>query len=142
MEVGWKKRLMRPTWIEIDEAAVAHNVREVRRLVGPGCKIIACLKANANGHGAVRLARVLLEHGADILSVGNLEEGVQLRELGIGAPVLVFGNSLPDAAYHYLNHGLIPTVYDLETARELSSLAASECTVFVKVETGLERLGW
>jgi alanine racemase len=109
--------------------------------VGPGCKIIACLKANAYGHGAVRLAQVLVEHGADILAVGNLEEGVQLRAQGIGAPVLVFGNSLPDAAYHYLDHGLIPTVYDLQTARVLSSLAASECTVYVKVETGLERLG-
>lgn len=139
--MDWEKRLMRSTWIEIDEEAVADNVREVRRLVGPGCKIIACLKANAYGHGAARLSQVLMENGADMLSVGNLEEGVQLRMHGIKAPVLVFGNTLPDAAYYYLEHDLIPTVYDLETARTLSSLATNDCSVYVKVETGLGRLG-
>ncbi|HKZ08474.1 MAG TPA: alanine racemase [Methylomirabilota bacterium] len=131
----------RPTVFEIDLDAAAHNVRVVRQMVGPYRKLYAVIKADGYGHGAVEMGDAFLTAGADALAVADLGEGIRLRKRGIGAPILVYPNSLPEAASEALAHGLTPTVVDLEGARALSDAAEGPCEVFVKIDVGLERLG-
>ena len=127
-------RLLRPTTLEIDLDAAAANVRAVRQLVGPGRKIFAVVKADGYGHGAAEL-------GADALAVADLGEGIRLRRRGIVTPILVYPNSLPEAAPDAVAHALIPTLVDLDGARAYAEAATGPCDVFVKVDVGLERLG-
>jgi alanine racemase len=131
----------RPTTIEIDLDAAAANIRAVRRLVGAERKIFAVVKADGYGHGAAEMGTVFVEHGADALGVADLAEGIRLRRRGITAPVLVYPNSLPEAAPVALAHGLIPTLVDIDSARAYSEAASGPCDIFVKVDVGLERLG-
>jgi alanine racemase len=132
---------LRPNTLEVDLGAAAHNIRAVRQLVGPERKVFAVVKADGYGHGAAEVGAVFLRHGADYLAVADLSEGVRLRERGIGAPVLVYPNSLPEAAAETLAHGLVPTLVDLDAAHAYSRAASGPCDVFVKIDVGLERLG-
>lgn len=134
-------RLLRPTWFEIDLDAAAENLRTVRRLVGTDRKIFAVLKANAYGFGALEMARLFADHGADALAVADLSEGVRLRRHGVSLPILVYPNALPDAAPEAVAHDLIPTLTDVDAARAYSAAARHPCPIFVKVDVGLERLG-
>lgn len=134
-------RPLRPTTLEVDLDAAAANIRAVRQLVGAERKIFAVIKADGYGHGAAEMGAVFLQHGADALGVADLSEGIRLRRRGIIAPVLVYPNSLPEAAPEAIAHGLTPTLVDLESARAYSEAASGPCDVFVKVDVGLERLG-
>jgi alanine racemase len=116
-------------------------VRAVRQLVGPDRKIFAVIKADGYGHGAAEMGRVFAASGADALGVADLSEGIRLRRRGITCPVLVYPNSLPEAAPSALAHGLVPTLVDLEGARAYAEAATGPCDVFVKIDVGLERLG-
>jgi len=131
----------RPTVFEVDLDAAARNIRAVRRLVGPERKIYAVVKADGYGHGAAEMSAVFAANGADALGVADLGEGIRLRKGGIAIPVLVYPNSLPEAASMTLAHGLTPTLVDLDGARAYSAAASGPCDVFVKVDVGLERLG-
>jgi alanine racemase len=131
----------RPTTLEIDLDAAAGNVRAVRQLVGPERKIFAVIKADGYGHGAAEMGRVFVANGADALGVADLAEGIRLRRRGLTCPILVYPNSLPEAAPSALAHGLIPTLVDLDGARAYADAAAGPCDVFVKIDVGLERLG-
>ncbi len=131
----------RPTTMQIDLDAAVANVRAVRQLVGPERKIFAVVKADGYGHGAAELGSVFVAHGADALAVADLAEGLRLRQRGITAPILVYPNSLPEAAPETIAHGLIPTLVDLESARAYAEAAGGPCDIFVKVDVGLERLG-
>ena len=133
--------LPRPTTLEIDLGAAAANVRAVRQLVGPARKLFAVVKADGYGHGAAEMGAAFLENGADALGVADLGEGLRLRRRGITAPILVYPNSLPDAAATTIAHRLTPTIVDLDGARAYSEAATTPCDVFVKVDVGLERLG-
>ncbi len=132
---------LRPTMLEVDLDAAADNIRAVRGLVGPERKIFAVVKADGYGFGAAEMGAVFVRNGADCLAVADLTEGIRLRQRGITAPILVYPNSLPEAAAGALAHGLVPTLVDLEAARAYSEAAAGPCEVFVKVDVGLERLG-
>jgi len=131
----------RPTIFEIDLDAAAWNVRVVRQMVGPERKIYAVIKADGYGHGAVEMGETFLANGADALGVADLGEGMRLRRRGITAPILVYPNSLPEAAPEALAHGLTPTLVDIESARAYAETAREPCEVFVKIDVGLERLG-
>jgi alanine racemase len=131
----------RPTTLEIDLDAAVSNIRAVRRLVGAERKIFAVVKADGYGHGAAEMGAVFVEHGADALGVADLGEGIRLRRRGISAPVLVYPNSLPEAAPDCLAHGLTPTLVDMDSARAYSEAASGRCDIFVKIDVGLERLG-
>jgi len=131
----------RPTTLEIDLDAAAANVQAVRRLVGPARRLFAVVKADGYGHGAAEMGAVFAAHGADALAVADLAEGIRLRRHGIVAPVLVYPNSLPEAAPETIAHGLIPTLVDLDSARAYAEAATEPCDVFVKIDVGLERLG-
>jgi alanine racemase len=132
---------LRPTTLEIDLDAAAHNLRAVRRLVGPDRRIVAVVKADGYGFGAAEMGAVFARSGADWLAVADLSEGVRLRERGLTVPILVYPSSLPAAAAETLAHRLVPTLVDLEAARAYSQAASGPCEVFVKVDVGLERLG-
>jgi len=132
---------LRPTVLEIDVDAAAHNVRAVRRLVGPERRVFAVVKADGYGFGAAEMGAVFARNGADWLAVADLSEGIRMRRRGITTPILVYPNSLPEAAADALAHGLVPTLVDLDAARAYSQAAAGPCEVFVKVDVGLERLG-
>jgi alanine racemase len=132
---------LRPAALEVDLDAAADNLRAVRRLVGPARKIFAVVKADGYGFGAAEMGAVFARSGADALAVADLSEGIRLRQRGITLPILVYPSSLPAAAGETLEHGLVPTLVDLESARAYSQAAAGPCPVFVKVDVGLERLG-
>jgi alanine racemase len=129
--------------MEIDLAAIAHNVGELRRnVVGDGLLYVA-LKANGYGHGAVAVAEVAAASGADGLAVTEIRDALQIRRAGIDVPVLLYGGYLLDAAavsaIQYAN--LSPTISDCQSAELLSAAARSNIAVFIKVDVGLERLG-
>jgi alanine racemase len=145
---GWRKvRLLRPgrpTWLEVDLEAIAHNVRRVVEIVGPEVAVMAVLKADGYGHGALRVARTALNNGARYLAVASINEGATLRRSGVAAPILVLGYTPAWQARELALDGLSATVFNLEVARALSRAAReldSLVRVHVKVDTGMGRLG-
>ncbi len=145
---GWQqvtlRRPGRPTWVEIDLGAVAHNVRRLVEIAGPGTRVMAVLKADAYGHGAVRVARTALNNGATWLGVACLGEAIDLREAGIAAPILALGYTPPWQARESVRHGVSTTLYSSDLAAALARAAADlgrPARVHVKVDTGMGRLG-
>lgn len=134
----------RPTWAEINLHALAHNFRLIRERVGPNIKILAAVKANAYGHGAVECSRCLEKEGVDWFGVALPEEGVELREAGITKPILCMGGVWKGQESLCIQQQLTPVVYRLESAEALDRSAADARTtlnVHVKVDTGMGRLG-
>src|SRR5262245_48623572 len=129
----------RPTWAEIDLAALAHNLRVIRKQVGPDVKILAAVKANAYGHGAVECSRRLEAEGVDWLGVALPEEGVELRDAGIKKPILCLGGFWSGQAALCLQHDLTPVVYRQDMIESLDGAARNAgivAKVHVKVDTG------
>jgi alanine racemase len=134
----------RPTWVEIDVEAAAHNTRRIREMIGPDVALMVVLKADAYGHGATRLARVTLNNGADRIGVASLNEAIMLRDHGIRAPILVLGYSPAWSARQALLNDVGVALYDLDIARAFDRAAAElqrKALVHVKVDTGMGRLG-
>ena len=145
---GWKavrrKRLPRPTWVEIDLEAIAHNVRRMRELLDPGVRLMAILKADGYGHGAIKTARTALNNGASWLGVACLSEALTLREAGIEAPILVLGYTPPWQVREMVENRVTAAVFSLEAAQALNKAgveAGQSAQVHVKVDTGMGRLG-
>ena len=135
---------LRPTMAAIDLAALRDNIAAVRAQIAPGCKMLAAVKGDAYGHGAVRCARVLEEERVEWLGVALVEEGIELRSAGINTRVLCLGGAGPRGAAAAIDHGLTPLISDLAEARRLDRAAAERATVaavHVKVDTGMGRLG-
>jgi alanine racemase len=129
---------------EIDLKAIAHNIKELRRITRSSARLMAVVKANGYGHGAIEVAQSAIKNGADVLGVARLEEGIQLRKAGIEAPILIFGFTHPDLAAALLEYDLTQTVYTLASARAFSQTAAShrkKIKIHLKVDTGMGRLG-
>ncbi|MGZ4689013.1 MAG: alanine racemase [Acidimicrobiia bacterium] len=135
----------RAAWVEIDLGAVRDNVAALVRFAAPA-QVLAVVKADGYGHGAVPIARAALEAGATWLGVALVEEGVELRHAGIGGPVLVLSEPAPEAAAAVVEHDLTPVVY---TAGGIDSLAKAvvdlgtdvTVPVHLKVDTGMHRVG-
>ncbi len=135
----------RPVWAEVDLSAIAHNMKELRRVTKPGAKVMAVVKANAYGHGAVSVSNTVLANGADYLGVAILGEGRQLREAGIMAPILILGFTPAEQAVDVVDLDLTQTVYDFAGAEALSRSAVKaqkRVKIHIKVDTGLGRLGF
>ncbi len=134
----------RPTWVTVDLDALAGNMQTVRRLIGDDKKCCAVVKADAYGHGSVACARQLLKAGADMLGVATVEEGAQLRQAGITAPVLLFGVSQPHEAEAVVKLELQATLVSFTQARLLNRAAEhlhKQAQVHLKVDTGMGRIG-
>ena len=134
----------RPTWLEVDLLAIAENTHALARIVGPDVRILATLKADAYGHGALRVARTVLQHGAWGLAVATLGEALALRDAGIAAPILILGYTPPWQVRDAVRRDVRLTVFDSNTAREIGAAAHElqrNATIHVKVDTGMARLG-
>lgn len=135
---------LRPNWAEINLDNLAHNVGEFRRLIGPRVALMAVVKADAYGHGAVEVAGAALAAGADWLGVAMVEEGIQLRQAGLKAPILVLGYIPPEQAGAVLDYDLSQALFNPELARALSGEASrrgKKARVHLKVDTGMGRVG-
>lgn len=144
MDAGRALSTIRPVWAEIDLDNLAHNVREIRRRIGPSAEIMAVVKANAYGHGAPPVARVALENGASWLAVALVEEAYQLRREGLTAPIHLLGMPSPGQAEAVVAGGFSCAVCAVEVAEALSAAAVRlgrPARVQLKIDTGMGRLG-
>lgn len=137
----------RPVEVEVDVSAVTENVRAIKHWIGPDCNIMAVVKANGYGLGAVEIAQAALVGGAAWLAVACVDEGVQLRQAGFTCPVLLLGYVQPGEARRVVEHGLTAIVHRIETAMALDEAARARgmgeksVPVHIKVDTGLGRFG-
>jgi alanine racemase len=133
------------THAEIDLAAYGRNIAALQRHARPGCRLMAVVKADAYGHGAVPMSRCAVKEGIEALAVARIEEALELRDAGITAPILVFGYTPDDLVEAIFEHDLTQTVWSLDQAKTLSSRAAgrgARARVHIKVDTGMGRLGF
>ena len=137
--------LCQRAWVEIDQGALSHNVRQLRKLLSAPTQLMAVVKADAYGHGATMVARIALEAGASGLCVATLQEGIQLREAGIEAPILLLGAmNTPEQVKAIAHWQLEPTICTPEQAwmfSETLSGLQKNLPVHLKLDTGMSRLG-
>jgi alanine racemase len=134
----------RPTWAEIDLNQLAANFNQIKKRVGTAARIMAVVKADAYGHGAVQCARRLAAEGADWFGVALPEEAIELRHAGITQPLLCLAGFWPGQAAACIQHKLTAVVYRRDMLEALNHAAAEAGTiadVHVKVDTGMGRLG-
>src|SRR5215813_5324280 len=134
----------RPTWAEIDLNNLAANFNVVRQRVGPDVKVMAVVKANAYGHGAVQCARRLVKEGAEWFGVALPEEAIELRSAGIGQPILSLGGFWHGQASACIQQRITPVVYRLDMIAAMNQAARDAgvtVDLHVKVDTGMGRLG-
>ena len=134
----------RPTWAEIDLDNLAHNFRVTKAEIGPEVSIMLAVKANAYGHGAVRCARALEGAGARWFGVALPEEGVELRDAGVQAPILCLGSFWEGQQEMVVSRELTPVIFREDTLRQLDAAARAAGKVIdyhLKVDTGMGRLG-
>lgn len=135
---------VRPTWAEINLDHLAHNVGVIRNVLPGDCEILAVVKADGYGHGAIEVAQTALEAGATRLAVSMVDEAWELRRAGIAAPILVMGYTPAERGELAARLGLSLTVYDLANAEGLvlsAGRAHRPLRLHLKVDTGMGRLG-
>ncbi len=134
----------RPTWAEISLPALTRNYQTLKRVLDPGTQLMAVVKADGYGHGAVECASDLERSGVDWFGVALVEEGVHLRRSGIVSPIFCLGGFWRGQADDLIQHRLTPAVFRLDAAAELDARAAAAGVVYpyhLKVDTGMGRLG-
>ena len=132
------------TWAEISLDAVTRNFNEIKSKLG-NSKICCVIKADGYGHGAVELAHIYEELGADYFAVSNIDEGIELRDSGITLPVLILGFTPVKDASKLAEHKIDQAVFSLEYARALSEKCQSEgvnVNIHIKIDTGMSRIGF
>lgn len=132
-------------WAEIDLDALKENIQNVRKITAPGARVMGVVKADAYGHGAVEVSKVILENGADCLGVATLEEGIELRENGISAPILVLGACTETQAEELIRFDITPAVFSVGFCRTFSETAkgmGKTAEVYIKLDTGMTRIGF
>jgi alanine racemase len=121
-----------------------HNLTQTRRCLPKGCDILAIVKANAYGHGAVPVTKALIRAGIQRFGVATVAEGAQLREAGITNPILIVGALIPADIPALLHYRLTPVIYHIDMAQELAAWIPPDARpypVHVKIDTGMGRLG-
>lgn len=144
IELAGSSQVVRPTRVEVDLDAIASNVALACRIAGPGTKVMAVVKADAYGHGAIPVARAALRAGASWLGVAIPEEAVPLRAAGLTSRILVLGPIAPEQADLVAAHGLEQCVSDPAQAEALDRAARSHgriLSLHLKVDTGMGRVG-
>ncbi|GAA0121667.1 MAG: alanine racemase [Clostridium argentinense] len=137
-------RHLRPVWAEVDLDKLAYNMREIRK-IAKSKNIIAVVKADGYGHGAIDIAPVLLQNGANGLAVAVISEAVELRRSGIEAPIMVLGFTPPNLIDNLLRYDIEQTVINYEFAKELSNMAHKKnkiAKIHIAVDTGMGRIGF
>ncbi len=142
--IDWEQQR---AWVEIDLSALAHNVRQIKSLLAPHTKVMAVVKADAYGHGAIEIARTVVATGVEWLAVATVTEGIELRAAGIVAPMLILGAVNSDVQVQAIaKWGLQPTIGNIAQATLISKAVATlqlnePLTVHLKLDTGMSRLG-
>ena len=131
----------RPRSMDIALDALTHNYAQLRARVGPDVRIIPALKANAYGHGIAEIARRLASRDVHSLATGSLEDALAIRAAGVNLPILLYGGMLPHGLPTLVEHGLTPTIYNLEGAEAVAHASSEPTAVYVKVDGGHGRLG-
>lgn len=134
----------RPTRAEINLDALERNLAQIKQSAGAHKSILAVVKADAYGHGAVRVARALEANGVNFLGVATCEEGMELRKASISTPIIVLGGAFGEQGTCVREYDLIPVVYNLESAQALALCAGTnsrKIKVHIKIDTGMGRLG-
>ncbi|MGH7797655.1 MAG: alanine racemase [Candidatus Binatia bacterium] len=134
----------RPTLCSIDHEALRWNLLQIRNKVGAKVKILSMVKANAYGHGAVAVAQTLAGAGGDAFGVATLEEGVELRQAGVRAPILILAGAYEDQLAAFFTHALTPVAHELTGLKQLDKAVKSRgrtLQVHLKIDTGMGRLG-
>ena len=139
----------RPVWAEISLGAIAHNFRLIRRSIGRKRKILAIVKANAYGLGAVPVSKALEKMGADAFGVTCSQEGIEVREAGIRAPIVLLTGFWPGEEQRILKYRLTPTIARPEqlglleraASRWRGKRAGKKIPFHLKIDTGMNRLG-
>jgi len=134
----------RDTWAEVSLDAIAHNAGLFRKQAAEGCRVMAVVKANGYGHGAVQAAQAAIRAGAEYLGVALVDEALQLRAAGISQPILVLGYTPPHGVEMAVRHGVTLTVYTEDVLREAIACARKqgrEARIHLKYDTGMTRIG-
>ncbi len=137
--------LQKRTWAEISAANLLYNYRAIRAALPFGCRFMGIVKADAYGHGAMAVARLLQGAGAEYLAVSCLDEALELRRGGISMPILILGHTPGEYTERLIDSGLTQTVTCLAKAVEYSAQAAAlggTLKVHMKIDTGMSRLGF
>ncbi len=132
-------------WAEINLDAIAHNIQQIRKKVGPSVRVLAVVKADAYGHGYKEVAKTLLENGADAFGVATIDEAIQLRRQKIRVPILILGHTPVSRAQDLVTYDITPTVFDMALPKALSGIAGAlgkEARIHIKLDTGMTRLGF
>jgi alanine racemase len=134
-------------WVEIDRSALKYNVRQIRSLLSANTAMMAVVKADAYGHGAIDIAKTVVAEGVEWLAVATVTEGIELRQAGIVAPILILGAVNSDVqVWEIVKWALQPTLCNIEQAtlisKAISTLESrSPPIVHLKIDTGMSRLG-
>ena len=129
---------------EINLSALLYNLRQVRKCIGPDCQVLAVVKANAYGHGAVPVARALASAGVSMLGVAWVQEGMELRKAGLRLPILIMGGATEDEWTAVLSYRLTPVVYrpaQIQVLERLAKKKSRKVKIHIKIDTGMGRLG-
>lgn len=135
--------IIRPTRVEVNLNAIKNNYQKIKEHVG-SCKIMPILKANAYGHGLLKIAQLFEEINADYLGVAVVEEGILLREKGINIPILVLGGIWGNQVPLFLKHNLTITASSIDKLIQIDETAGQmkvNAKVHLKIDTGMERIG-
>lgn len=139
------RKLTQRTQAVIDLRALEHNIQNVRNRLPGGVQIMAVLKGDAYGHGAVGIYPTLKKCGVERYAVATWEEGAALRNAGATEPILLLGDTCDGQLENVIKFGLMPTIFSLDTAEKLDLLARWSGVVqdvHIKIDTGMSRIGF
>ncbi|MBN2254320.1 MAG: alanine racemase, partial [Deltaproteobacteria bacterium] len=132
------------SWVEINLDNFRKNWSEIKRIIGPGTRVMQVVKADAYGHGAIEISNDALKNGASSLGVANADEGVQLRVSGISAPIVILSPSPSSEIDEIIKYGLTPSVSDISFAHEMNRAMEKKGSVLpihIEIDTGMGRGG-
>ena len=132
------------SYVLVSLEQIARNYSNVRAAVGPGVEVMAVVKADAYGHGALEVSRTLVSEGAKWLAVSSVDEGVALRDGGIAARILVMAGFLPQEREALVEYDLTPTAHSLDQIAQLDGMAeraGRPLAYHLKIDSGMGRLG-
>ena len=137
-------KMIRPVWAEIDLDAIKYNIDSIKRRVDTK-ELIAVVKADAYGHGALDVSKTLVENGATKLAVAVITEAMELRHGNINTPIMILGYTPLEFAADLINYDIEQTIFDLEYATKLSEISLNlgkKAKVHVALDTGMGRIGF
>lgn len=137
-------KYQRPTYAEIDIRALVHNLNEAKRLAGSKSQILAVVKADAYGHGAVTISEALVRNGIQYLGTALVEEAIELRDAGIKIPIIVLGGIFEEQIPKIAEYDLLPVVYQEGFLKAIANEARKrnkKINIHIKIDTGMGRIG-